>query len=137
MQPHDTEQPSGGQPPEKGGLLLSAVAGVLTSLVLSFIPFSPALGGFVAGYLRRGTEIDGIVVGGISGLVMFAPFFLLLYLLVGVFVLSGAPTLFSGLAVALFITVGVYTVGSAMAGGLLGGYVARQLDMRVPILDEL
>jgi hypothetical protein len=117
--------------------LLSALAGVLTSLVLSFIPFSPALGGLVAGYLRRGSEIDGIVVGGVSGLVMFAPFFLLMYLLVGVFVLSGAPTLFSGLAIALFLTVGVYTVGTAMAGGLLGSYVAAQLDRPVPILDEL
>jgi hypothetical protein len=137
METHDTEQTSGGKPLQKGGFLLSVFAGVLTSLVLSFIPFSPAIGGLVAGYLRRGTEIDGIVVGGISGLVVFAPFFLLLYLLLGVFFLSGAPALLSGLAVALFITVGVYTVGAAMAGGLLGAYVATQLDRRVPVLDEL
>jgi hypothetical protein len=136
MDTHNNDSATGNSG-QKGGLFLSALAGVLTSLVLSFIPFSPALGGLVAGYLRRGSEIDGIVVGGVSGLVMFAPFFLLMYLLVGVFVLSGAPALFSGLAIALFVTVGVYTVGTAMAGGLLGSYVAAQLDRPVPILDEL
>jgi hypothetical protein len=126
-----------GQPRRKAGILLSVVAGVLTSLVLSFIPFSTVLGGAVAGYLRGGTESDGALVGGVTGVVVFAPFFLLMYLLLGIIALGGAPPLFSGIVVLIFLSVGLYTIGAAVVGGYLGAYVSTELDRRVPILDDI
>ena len=126
-----------GQPRRKAGIFLSVLAGVLTSLVLSFIPFSTVLGGLVAGYLRGGTEADGAFVGGVAGVVIFAPFFLIMYLILGVIALGGAPPLFSGIVVAMFAIVGLYTIGASVAGGFLGAYAARELDRQVPILDEI
>ncbi|WP_336327382.1 DUF5518 domain-containing protein [Halovenus sp. HT40] len=126
-----------GQPRRKAGIFLSVLAGVLTSLVFSFIPFSTVLGGLVAGYLRGGTEADGAFVGGVAGVVMFAPFFLIMYLILGVIALGGAPPLFSGIVVLIFLSVGLYTIGASIAGGFLGAYAANELDRPVPVLDEI
>lgn len=137
MATNDRARAPTGQPRRKAGMFLSVLAGVLTSLVLSFIPFSTVLGGLVAGYLRGGTEAHGAFVGGVAGVVMFAPFFLLMYLFLGIIALGGAPPLFSGIVVALFAVAGLYTIGAAVAGGFLGAYVAKELDRPVPILDDL
>lgn len=118
-------------------MLLSVLAGVFTSLVFSFIPFSTLLGGLVAGYLRGGTDAHGAFVGGVTGVVMFAPFFLIMYLLLGIFALGGAPPLFSGIVVVLFAGVGLYTIGLAVVGGFLGAYMAKELDRSVPLLDDI
>ncbi|MXR51556.1 hypothetical protein GRX03_08060 [Halovenus sp. WSH3] len=125
-------------PPErKASVLLSVAAGILASLVLSFIPFSTVLGGFVAGYLRGGTGTDGAFVGGIVGVVTFAPFAVIFYLILGFVALGGAPSIFSAVVLTMFLAVGLYTVGASVAGGFLGAYLADELDRSVPVLDDI
>lgn len=129
--------PTAVRPRRKASILFSAVAGVVTSLLLSFVPFSTVLGGFVAGYLRGGTTTDGAFIGGIVGLLTFAPFLLLLYVILGLIAFSGAPPLFGGIVLSMFLVVALYTVGASVAGGFLGAYLAAESDGEVPILDDL
>lgn len=110
----------------RGSLVVSVVAGVAVSLLFSFIPFSTVLGGVGAGLLRRGDQRDGAVAGALTGLVTFAPFLLLLYLVLGFVAIVGAPSLFSTIAVVLVAGVGLYTVGGGAVGGILGAYLSRE-----------
>ena len=126
-----------GRQHRRTGLFVSVFAGVITSLLLSFVPFSTAVGGVVAGYLRGGSGSDGAFAGGVAGVVVFAPFFLLIYLLLGLFALGGVSPLFSSIVVAIFVGVGLYTIGAAVAGGVIGAYLSTELGRRVPVLDDI
>jgi hypothetical protein len=46
--------------------MLHALVGAVTAVVLSFVPFSPLLGGVVAGFLEGPDSRDGTVAGGVS-----------------------------------------------------------------------
>lgn len=108
---------------------VNALLGALVSVVLSFLPFSPALGGAVAGYLEGR---DGLRVGAVSGVFASLPLF-------GVVVLLGLVALglgFADLAVggfllfvlgvfAVLFVVGYAVVLSAL-GGLVGVYLAEE-----------
>jgi hypothetical protein len=112
----------------RGSLMVSVVVGVVVSLLFSFIPFSTVLGGVAAGFLRGGDQSDGSVAGALTGLVVFAPFVLLLYLILGFVAFVGAPSLFSTIAVVLIAGVGVYTVGGGVVGGLLGAVLSEEFN---------
>ncbi len=104
----------------------SAVLGAVVSGVLSFVPFSPALGGAVAGYLEQPESGRTVGAGAASGLVAAAP-----VILVMVFVLVGVSLGLlaiekSGLAVLVAVVILLAVAFAAAFGaglGALGGYV--------------
>ncbi|MDG5759993.1 DUF5518 domain-containing protein [Natronococcus sp. A-GB1] len=110
-----------------------AVLGAVVTVVLSFVPFSPALGGGVAGYLARGESDRTVRVGALAGFLPAAP-----VLAVLVFVLGG---LIAGLLtigqIGEAIVVGTTLLLTALlvatlaaALGALGGYVGGRFAER-------
>jgi len=102
--------------------LLGGVAGV----VLAFLPFSPLLGGAVAGYLDAGGPDGGLRAGLIAGLVMLVPFVLgiaFVLFMIG----FGGPAGFGVLAILVLLLGAAYTVGLGVLGGYVGDYIAREL----------
>lgn len=115
-----------------GKTFMNAVVGAVVAVVLSFLPFSPTVGGFVSGYLQRGGIREGAKAGGLAGLFALLPLFLALVVVVPVFVIApfGVPNLplNSTLFVfGLFWLVGFYTVGLGLLGGIIGTYLAGAL----------
>ncbi|MHB9287024.1 DUF5518 domain-containing protein [Halobacteriales archaeon Cl-PHB] len=104
----------------------SAVLGAVVSGVLSFVPFSPVLGGAAAGYLEQPTSDRTVAAGAASGLVAMAPVMVITaFVLVGVSLGLLAADL-SGLAllVGVVILLTIAFVAAVGAGlGALGGYV--------------
>lgn len=117
---------------------LNALIGAAVSVVLSFLPFSPLLGGAVAGYLERD---DGLRVGGIAGVFAAIPQFLFFLVFGGVVLtfLIGSPDILGGgiLLVGLVVVVflAVYTVALSALGGLVGVYLAEEFGT-TPVIDE-
>lgn len=118
-------RPEAGEEGE-GYFWTSAVLGAVVSGVLSFVPFSPALGGAVAGYLEQPESGRTVRAGAASGLVAAAPAILVMaFVLVGVSLGLLAIEKF-GLAVlvAVVILLAVAFIAAFGAGlGALGGYV--------------
>ena len=110
-----------------------AIIGAVVTLVTSFVPFSPLIGGTVSGYLRGGDGAAGVRVGAYAGLAAALPFALL-----GLFVLGGLSIaavelglgglgLFVGLALVFSVLVSVaYLVGLSALGGYLGVSLAAR-----------
>jgi hypothetical protein len=115
-----------GSPSSEGrSTLTNGVIGGAVGIVLFFLPFSPLLGGAVAGYLE--TE-DGAALkaGAVSGLVALVPLFLFgLFALL--FILGFGPFSLALIAVFAFLLVAAYTVGLGALGGLLGAYLEDEL----------
>lgn len=106
----------------------TAVLGAAVTLVTSFLPLSPVIGGAVAGYFYGGNHRAGATVGGLTGLVAALPLGVsFVFLSVGLFGLSARASLFA--AVVLLIAanlVALYLVGL----GAIGGYVGVALADR-------
>lgn len=108
------------------GTRTSAVVGAVTSFVFGWVPLSPVLGGFAAGYLRRGDRDAGLRVGGLSGLLAALPVALVLaFVFVGL--LAGTTgQAFAGVAFAAAVTavallfVLLFSVALGAVGGILG-----------------
>lgn len=122
----------------EGDTLVNAVIGGIAAVVLSFVPFSPVLGGAVAGYLQGGTRSEGMRVGAMSGIVAAIP----LLLVAAVFLLITAVAVPAvepgmGLGVVAFLVLvlaglavgGLYTVGLGALGGWIGNYVKYDTDV--------
>jgi hypothetical protein len=115
---------------------VNALIGGVSSVLLGFLPFSPVLGGAIAGYLEGPDTNAGLRVGVIAGLVALVPFALLLFLFGGAF-LAFTPMIGSGggmvgafsLVALLFLVVfgALYTVGLSALGGILGAYLHREM----------
>ena len=128
----------------EGDTLINALVGGIASIVLSFVPLSPVLGGAIAGYLQGGTRNDGLRVGAYSGVVaaiplaLFFVFALALFGVVGIFTAGpggGGAGAAGGIALFLFAFVfalvvsAIYTVGLGAIGGWLGNYVKYDTDL--------
>ena len=119
----------------QGDTLLNALIGAVVSVVLAFLPFSPLLGGAVAGYLQRGSREDGLRVGAISGLITMIPLFLVASLFGGFFFLPvfgvdpGAVFGLGFLFLFVLLLFVLYTVALAAVGGYLGAYIATETDL--------
>lgn len=109
----------------------NAIVGAIVTIVTSFVPLSPILGGIVAGYLQKGERMDGVRVGGLSGLVVSLPLvFLFAFLVGGLFVVSSevgtgveVVTVAVGFGIGLLVAVLFVVVLSAI-GGYVGSYLA-------------
>ena len=118
----------------------NAIVGAIVTVVTSFVPISPVLGGLVAGYLQKGERMDGARVGGLSGLVVSAPIALLFVsLIIGLFGVStevgagfGAGLVAVALAIAAIVAV-LYMVVLSAIGGYIGVYL---VDEREQAEDE-
>lgn len=110
--------------------LTNAILGAVVTVVTSFIPLSPILGGAVAGYLQRGPRTDGARVGGLSGLVASIPIFVLfVFLIGGLFIVSAEVSVGAGTGVVAFV-LGIsmlVAVGYMVMLSAIGGYVGVYL----------
>ncbi|NHN40253.1 DUF5518 domain-containing protein [Halorubellus sp. JP-L1] len=102
--------------------LLIALAGAAVSILTSFVPFSPVLGGALAGWLVRDDPMQGAKVGGLSGLVISLPLGLIVIPFFGIAIFDGGASGIAFLFIAMFVVfVGLlYTVGISALGGYLG-----------------
>ncbi|MFB6196435.1 MAG: DUF5518 domain-containing protein [Haloplanus sp.] len=116
---------------------LHAVIGAVVTIVLSFIPFSPVIGGGVAAYLNEATDSnDALRLGALSGAIAAIPLLVFGFLAIavfGFFVIGGVghgPAVgIGGLLLVLLVgglIAGVYTVGLSALGGYLGSYLVEE-----------
>lgn len=104
------------------------VGAAVTVVLVSFVPFSPIVGGAVAGYLNKD---DGVTVGTISGLFALLPVLLVAFM-IGLVAFAFVPVapLASGLAlVGMFIAIMfllAYVVALSSVGGYLGVYIYQE-----------
>ena len=119
----------------EGDTLLNAVIGGIASIVLSFVPFSPVLGGAVAGYLHGGDRGAGVRIGVYAGVVAAIPLAFFLFLVVAVFGVFALGGRIGGGAVLIpfflfaLVVAAVYTVGLSALGGWVGNYVKYDTDL--------
>lgn len=114
-------------------LWLDALIGAVVAVVFAFVPFSPLLGGAVAGYLHC---TRGPTVGGLAGAFAAVPM-VLLVAIVAFFVPIPAGEVAAGVLLLGLVVAGVvaYTVGLGAVGGSLGEYLARHRSERRERLD--
>ena len=111
----------------------NAVIGAVVTVVTSFVPFSPVLGGAVAGYLGRGDGSNGLRVGAYSGLVTAVPVIVIFAFLIGGAAVVGAEVGvgLGAVAVALVLLFAlVVTVLTVVGLSALGGYLGVELGDR-------
>jgi len=118
-----------------GSYLSSAVLGAIATTVLSFIPLSPVVGGGLAGYLEGDETGRSISVGGVSGLMAMIPgIAILLFVTVGLY--NGLATVDEGdfgILVATAMLLVVLVVAAYGSGlGALGGFAGGRLSERQP-----
>lgn len=107
-----------------GDTFINAIIGAVVTIVTSFVPFSPVLGGGVAAWLEKGDRTEGARVGALSGALISL---LLLPLLL--FGLLLAPFDFGlTFVIMLFVvTLGAaYLIGFGALGGYLGAYIREE-----------
>lgn len=116
----------------RGDFYLHAVLGAVVTVLLSFVPFAPLLGGGLAGYLHDQGTGRGTRIGLVAGLVAAIPIALVFILVVTVMSLGtlatgevAGPMFALFLVVAVLVYGGLYVVGLSAAGGYLGGAIAE------------
>ncbi len=106
----------------EGSLYADGVVGAVITMLTSFIPFSPLIGGIAAGYLYRRGRWPGVRVGSVVGLLVAAP-----VIVVGAVLAVGyadAALLWASLIVVFLVVIStIVTVLLAGVGGYVGGYI--------------
>jgi len=106
-----------------GVTMSNALVGALATTVASFVPFSGAVGGGVAGYLQQNGAGAGAKTGGLAGLFLGVPAAIVaLSVALGLFLADAAAVGGIVLVGGAFV-LGLNAVMSAL-GGALGGYIA-------------
>lgn len=115
------------------GLWTSALLGAVVTFVTSFVPFSPVIGGGVAGYVRRGSREVGARTGAISGLVATVPLVVVFaFVGIGILTTGGAMTGFVGAVFLLSLLVSAaYFVVLGGLGGYLGVILGERNDRTI------
>lgn len=108
----------------------NSLTGAVVSGVLSFVPFSPVVGGAVAGYFERGESERSLGAGAFSGLLGMAPVatvaaFVLAGAILGVLAVGESDVAVFLAIVTLVVVMIVATIGAGL--GALGGYVGGRL----------
>lgn len=107
------------------GYVRTAVLGAVVSALLSFLPFSPAIGGALAGYLEHGASGHATRAGALSGLLLSAPVVLVLGFVFGGLasgLLAVGASRFAAVVVGLLLFAVATTVGVGAGLGAVGGY---------------
>jgi hypothetical protein len=110
----------------------AAVLGAVATSVLSFVPFSPVLGGGLAGYLEQPASGRPVSVGALSGFLAMVPALVILaFVTVGLYAGFAAIqeaglgfVVVAGLFFALLV-LSVYGAGLGALGGFGGGRLAQ------------
>lgn len=104
-----------------------AMVGAVVTYVTSFVPFSPVIGGGVAGYLEGGGPWRGVRGGLLVGILVTIPVFVALAVLA--YGLVEAGLVWASLAlVFLGVLLGGVTIVLGAVGGYIGGYVRRERE---------
>lgn len=118
---------------EGTGFWTSALLGAVVSVVASFVPFSPVLGGGVAGYLYGGSRREGARVGAVSGAIAAIPVVLVVAIVfggLGFFTVVenafAATLVFVGMLLLIGLLVVALATGLSAVGGYLGTYVREE-----------
>ena len=107
-----------------GDTLINALIGAVVTIVTSFVPFSPILGGGVAAWLEKGDRTEGTKVGALSGALISL---LLLPLLFIGLVLAPIDFGFTFVIMLFVVTFGAaYLIGFGALGGYLGAYIREE-----------
>jgi hypothetical protein len=119
------------------GFYVHAVVGAVVTVLTSIVPFSPLIGGGVAGYLHGGGTAQGTRVGGFSGVIASLPlagvFLVLLTVMSFGSVTTGevaGPLLVVAIVGVVLLFVAVYTVGLSALGGYVGAALAESGEER-------
>lgn len=110
-------------------LMNALIGAVVTVITAPLLPVAAIFGGAAAGYLQRGDLAEGAKVGAISGAIAAIPAVLLVWLVVGFFLIGADPLFGFSIVIALvvFFFVGSYLVGAGALGGALGAFLRREL----------
>jgi hypothetical protein len=122
-----------GEPGATGAGWAAVVLGAVTTMVASFLPASPVVGGALAGYLTRAEPDTSVRSGALSGVVATVPIVALsAFAGVGLYVgFTGIGLGGIGVVAVLSLLVGgVVTVLVSAALGALGGYAGGRLADR-------
>ncbi|AUX09740.1 hypothetical protein AArcSl_2115 [Halalkaliarchaeum desulfuricum] len=107
-----------------GDTLINALIGAVVTIVTSFVPFSPILGGGVAAWLEKGDRTEGAKVGAVSGALISL---LLLPLLFFGIVLAPLDFGFTFVIMLFVVMFGAaYLIGFGALGGYLGAYIREE-----------
>lgn len=122
-----------GEDKQPRSVWVDALIGAVVTVLTAFIPFSPVLGGGVAGYLHRGDDRAALKVGALAGLLASVPVLaifglIVLVVFVGVAVTGevAVPLLVVGVMLVLALFVLAYTVVLSAVGGVIGRALARR-----------
>lgn len=107
--------------------VLNGLLGGIAGIFLSFVPLAPILGGAIAGYLEGGRPSDGLKPGAIAGLVMTLPVSAILFFVLFMLGVTGAPAAFGVLGFVVVLFGALYTLGLGILGGYLGVYAKNEL----------
>lgn len=122
---------TGVRPDREPNTLMNAIVGAVVMLITApLLPFAAIVGGGIAGYLQRGPSRGGAKVGAFSGALAAVPSFIVVWFVIGVFMLglTGAPFGPGFIyVIALFIVLLGYFVGAGALGGAVGAYLQKEL----------
>ena len=127
----DVEPPASAAGQPERASWVNALIGAVVTTVTAFVPFSPVLGGGVAGYLDGGGDRSGLRVGALAGafaavplLAIFGLVFLVLFFGIAVSGEVAGPLFVVGLLLVISLFAIVYVFGLSAIGGLVGAAIA-------------
>lgn len=108
--------------------LVHAIIGALVTVVTSFLPLSPVLGGAVASWLEGGSREDGLLIGTLSGALVSILLLPLLFIGLLFIPFDLGFTFLLMLVLVFFAT--LYLVGFSALGGYIGAYLHAEYGPR-------